>query len=122
MHSDDTAVRILSCLKEDGEEKGRKTNTSGIVVKVGCHRVAFYLSVRRHAGQNLARLLTKREGGLNRPIQMSDGLAANTSVEKEVRSGYCLVHARRKDYELREDYPAQCAFVLDAVGSITGRS
>lgn len=118
IYTDDTGVRILSCLKEDGEEKGPKTNTSGIVVKVCEHKIAFYLSGRRHAGENLAQLLTKREAGLKRPFQMSDALASNTSVEKEVTSGYCLIHARRKLYELREDYPTECAVVLDAVWKV----
>jgi hypothetical protein len=118
MHTDDTWVRILSCLKEDKEEKGRATQTSGIVVKVGGRKIALYLSGRRHAGENLAELLTKREEGLARPIQMSDALAANTSVEKNVIRAYCLAHARRKVFELREDYPAECAVVLDAVGKV----
>src|SRR5215475_8187430 len=104
MHTDDTWVRILSCLKEDKEEKGRATNTSGIVVKAGGRKIALYLSGRRHAGENLAELLAKREKGLAPPIQMSEALAANTSVEKNVISAYCLAHARRKFFELKEDY------------------
>jgi hypothetical protein len=118
MHTDDTPVRILSCLKEDQEEKGRETNTSGIVVKAGSRRIAFYLSGRRHAGENFAELLTKRNAGQKRPFQMSDALAANTSVEKNVISGYCLIHARRKVYDLREDYPSECAVVLEAVSKV----
>jgi transposase len=120
MHTDDTWVRILSCLKEDKEEKGRATNTSGIVVKAGGRKIALYLSGRRHAGENLAELLAKREKGLPPPIQMSDALAANTSVEKNVISAFCLAHARRKVFELKEDYPAECAVVLDAVGKVCG--
>jgi transposase len=120
MHTDDTWVRILSCLKEDKEEKGRATNTSGIVVKAGGRKIALYLSGRRHAGENLAELLTKREKGLAPPIQMSDALAANTSVEKNVISAYCLAHARRKVFELKDDYPAECAVVLDAVSKVYG--
>jgi transposase len=120
IHTDDTWVRILSCLKEDKEEKGRATNTTGIVVKAGGRKIALYLSGRRHAGENLADLLTKREKGLAPPIQVSDALAANTSVEKNVISAYCLAHARRKVFELKEDYPAKCAVVLDAVGKIYG--
>src|SRR5262249_12959794 len=65
-------------------------------------------------------LLAKREKGLTPPIQMSDALAANTSVEKNVVRAYCLAHARRKVFELKEDYPAQCAVVLDAVGRVYG--
>src|SRR5215813_5261272 len=120
IHTDDTWVRILSCLKEDKEEKGRATNTTGIVVKIGGRKIALYLSGRRLAGENLAELLTKREEGLEPPIQMSDALAANTSVEKNVISAYCLAHARRKVFELKEDYPAECAVVLDAVGKVYG--
>lgn len=120
IHTDDTWVRILSCLKEDKDEKGRATNTTGIVVKAGGRKIALYLSGRRHAGENLAELLTKREKGLAPPIQMSDALAANTSVEKNVISAYCLAHARRKVFELKEDYPAECAVVLDAVGKVYG--
>jgi hypothetical protein len=118
MHTDDTWVRILSCLKEDQEEKGRETNTSGIVVKVGELKIAFYMSGRRHAGENFADLLKKREAGLKKPFQMSDASAANTSVEKNVISGYCLTHARRKVYELREDYPPECSVVLDAISKV----
>ena len=118
MHTDDTGVKILSCLKEDQEEKGRGTFTSGIVVKVGSRKIAFYLSGRRHAGENLAELLKNRNAGLEKPFQMSDALSANTSVEKNVISGYCLTHARRKVYELIEDYPGECMVVLDAVSKV----
>jgi hypothetical protein len=105
-------------LKEDEKEKGRATQTSGIVVKVGAHKIALYLSGRHHAGENLAELLKKRSGELGRPLQMSDALAANTSVEKNVTSGYCLTHARRKVFDLKEDYPAHCEVVLNAVGKV----
>ena len=112
MHTDDTWVRILSCLKEDKEEKGRATQTSGIVVKAGGRKIALYLSGRRHAGENLAELLTKREEGLARPIQMSDALAANTSVEKNVIRAYCLAHARRKVFELKDEVVSMRQFIV----------
>jgi transposase len=118
MHTDDTRVRILSCLQEDEKKKGRATQTSGIVVKTGARRIALYFSGRRHAGENLAELLKLRAEGLSRPIQMSDALAANSSVEKEVVTSYCLVHARRTVFELKDIYPAECEIVLDAVGKV----
>jgi hypothetical protein len=118
MQTDDTRVRILSCLKEDEAEKGRATNTSGIVVKAGERKVALYFSGRRHAGENLAEVLKLRAEGLARPIQMSDALAANTSVAKGVIKSYCLVHARRTVFDLKESYPAECEVVLDAVGEV----
>ena len=54
------------------------------MVKAEGRKIALYLSGRCHAGENLAELLAKREKGLTPPIQMSDALAANTSVEKNV--------------------------------------
>jgi transposase len=118
MHTDDTRVRILSCVKEDKQEKGRATQTSGIVAKADERRIALYLSGRNHAGENLAELLKRRSQELGRPIQMSDALAANTSVEKEVTVGYCLVHARRKIFEIKDHYPAECEVVLSAVAKV----
>ncbi len=118
MHTDDTRVRILSCLKEDEEEKGRATNTSGILVKAGARKIALYFSGRRHAGENLAELLKLRADELARPIQMSDALAANSSVEKEVITSYCLAHARRTVFELRDIYRSECEVVLAAVGKV----
>jgi hypothetical protein len=35
-----------------------------------------------------------------------------------VISGYCLIHARRKVYELIEGYPGECRVVLDAVSKV----
>jgi hypothetical protein len=63
-------------------------------------------------------LLEKRNEGLEKPFQMSDALASNTSVEKNVISGYCLTHARRKVYELIDHYPGECGVVLDAVTKV----
>lgn len=75
VYSDDTRVKILSCIKENEEleeEERRATNTSGIVVKLGGRWIALYVNGRRHAGENLDELLKKRSAELEAPIQMSD--------------------------------------------------
>jgi len=120
VHTDDTWVRILSCLKEDREkkEKGRATQTSGFVIKSGGRKIALYFSGRRHAGENMAQLLKLRSGGLDRPIQMSDALAVNWSKEEEVIAAKCVAHGRRQVYELEEMEPAACKVVLDAIGEV----
>jgi hypothetical protein len=76
------------------------------------------MSGRRHVGENFAELLKKRQAGIEKPFQMSDASTSNTSVEKNVISCYCLAHARRKVYELREDYPPECSVVLDAISKV----
>ena len=60
--------------------------TIGIVVKAGGRKIALYLSGRRHAGENLAELLTKRDKGLTPPIQMSE-CAASRTIESLTQSG-----------------------------------
>jgi transposase len=123
MQTDDTCVRILSCLKEDRrqkEGKGRATNTSGNVVKVGDRRIALYASGRRHAGENLAELLQMRSAGLDRPVQMSDALAANWIGQEKVIGAKCLAHGRRNVLDLAAIHPAECDVVLNALGKVYG--
>ena len=121
VYSDDTRVKILSCLKENEEleeEERRATQTSGIVVKAGSHWIALYANGRRHAGENLDELLKKRSVGLETPIQMADALAANWSGEEETIEAKCLAHARRKFIEIERAFPGECGRMLDAIAKV----
>lgn len=123
IYSDDTRVRILSCLKEDKQlkkEERRATNTSGLVIEVGGQRIALYANGRQHAGENLDELLKERSPTLDRPIQMADALAANWSGEQETVQAKCLAHARRKFVEIESSFPSECAVVLDAIAEVYG--
>jgi hypothetical protein len=119
--SDDTRVKILSCLKENKdlkEEQRRATHTTGMVIEAGGHRIALYANGRRHAGENLDELLKGRSANLDKPIQMSDALAANWSGEEETIEAKCLAHARRKFVEIEPMFPSECAVVLDAISKV----
>ena len=84
---DDTAVRILSLIKENRDLLPQPS--PGLVHAQGAHRDAhhglggaggehtaiLYYSSRRHAGENL-QLLDKRQAGLAKPLVMSDALRA----------------------------------------------
>lgn len=121
IYSDDTRVRILSCLKEDKElqeEERRATQTSGLVIEVGGRKIAFYANGRRHAGENLDELLRARSAELERPIQMSDALAANWSGQAETVEAKCLAHARRKFIEIERAFPGECGRVLDVLAKV----
>jgi hypothetical protein len=124
MHTDDTKVRILSCMKEDKEkgpgEKNRATNTSGIVVKVEERKIAIFSNGRHHAGERMSELLKLRSPGLPLPTQMADALSANWIEENKgkVNEGGCLAHGRRKIFELSDQYPAECELILNAIGEV----
>lgn len=94
-----TRVVMLDLLKENKQLAGgaqRAVQTSGMVARVGEHRIALYLSGRRHAGENMAELLQKRACGLAPPIQLSDALSANWMGEFARLVAKCLAHARRQ--------------------------
>jgi transposase len=121
IYSDDTRVKILSCLKENKklpEEERRGTQTSGLVIEIGGRKIALYANGRRHAGENLDELLKARSAELGRPIQMSDALAANWSGQAETVEAKCLAHARRKFVEIERTFPGECGRVLDALAEV----
>lgn len=124
IHTDDTRVKILDCIKQDQEspetenDGRRATQTSGIVVKTGEAVIALYQSGRQHAGENLDDLLAERWLDLAPPIQMADALAANFSGKRKTIEAKCLVHGRRKFTEIEESFPRECARVLDAIKEV----
>lgn len=122
LYSDDTRVRILSCMKEneEREEERRGTQTTGIVIEAGGRKIALYANGRRHSGENLDELLKKRDQRLGRPIQMSDALAANWSGEEETIEAKCMAHARRKFVEIEPTFPEECAVALEAIAKVYG--
>ena len=129
---DDTAVRILSLLKDNRElfaqahAQGLSTpkertgmHTTALGVKVGEHTAILYYSSRRHAGENLQGLLDKRAAGLEKPLAMSDALASNEVADEALLIRcHCLAHGRRKFSDLEEVFPHECQVVLDVIRQV----
>jgi hypothetical protein len=116
-----TAIKILSCLKEDEDGKAgrRATNTSGIVVKTrDGDLIALYASGRRHAGENLDQLLDGRDAELGPPIQMGDAAAVNWKGKHRRIEAKRWARARRKFIEIEDSFPAACNLVLEVIGKI----
>lgn len=125
MHNDDTPARILAVEKEIHEQEakaeGKKTRTgvftTGIVsVKEDC-RIALFFSGREHAGENLQKVLDLRPADLPAPIQMSDALSRNVPESKTVW-GNCNSHGRREFVDIADNFPAECAHVLDTLKQV----
>jgi hypothetical protein len=129
---DDTAVRILSLIKENrdlvaaAQAQGLSTpkertgmHTTALAVQVGEHTAILYYSGRRHAGENLQALLDKREAGLTKPLAMSDALASNeVADESRLIRCHCLAHGRRKFSDVAEVFPHECQVVLDVIRQV----
>jgi hypothetical protein len=132
LFQDDTAVRILALLQENRERvaqaqaQGVATphertgmHTTALAVRVGEHTAILYYSSRRHAGENLQRLLDKREAGLAKPLVMSDALASNAVAdEAQLIRCHCLAHGRRKFSDLEATFPQECQVVLEVLRQV----
>lgn len=126
VHNDDTSMTVLD-LKRPGAPRGDPDDvspdrtgvfTSGIVATRDGHRVALFVTGRRHAGENLARILADRTADLGPPIQMCDALSRNLPKPLAVIVGHCLAHARRHVVEVAASFPAECRRILEALGTV----
>jgi hypothetical protein len=125
---DDTPQRVLALIAENqqaaaqarAQGKAKTTERTGmqttaLIVQVGERQICLYYTGRRHAGENLDALLTKRGPGRGKPLVMSDALSSNNAEETELIRCHCLAHGRRKFTELAEDFPAESAVVVNAL-------
>lgn len=122
LHSDDTGARILELQEENRTRApGERTGifTTGIVA-TGVERTAptivLYASGRRHAGENLDRLLENRTEETDF-IHMADGSSCTPRSKRRIIAK-CLVHARRYFFEIDEAFPEWCERVLDDIATI----
>jgi hypothetical protein len=125
---DDTPQRVLALIEENQQAQAQarargkaKTDertgmqTTALIVQVEERRICLYYTGRRHAGENLEVLLTKREPGRGKPLVMSDALRSNNAEEATLIRCHCLAHGRRQFSDLAEDFPAESAVVVDAL-------
>jgi len=126
VHNDDTSMTVLALQRPDAprgdpdDVSPDRTGvfTSGIVSTRDDHRIALFVTGRRHAGENLARILADRTADLGPPIQMCDALARNAPKPLAVIIGHCLAHARRHVVDVVPSFPAECRRILEALGTV----
>jgi transposase len=126
LYNDDTTMKVLQLTRKqraaaladdaDGERTG--IFTSGIVATHTGRQIALFFTGVRHAGENLAAVLARRNADLPAPIQMCDGLSRNVPSEFDTVLASCLAHARRKHVELVESFPNEVRFVLETLREV----
>jgi len=122
VHNDDTTMKILAMMpaqaptEEQSERQG--VFTSGIVSTGEGQRVALFFTGRKHAGENLAEVLSQRASELGPPIQMCDALSRNPPKEFQVILANCIAHGRRKFVEVAENFPEECRYVLEQLREV----
>lgn len=130
MHNDDTYARVLAFMGEarakllkgadfpDPERVGLFTTAILSITKEQQHLALFYTG-RKYAGENLAALLEARDGELEPPTLMSDGLdSRNLPVGHKVVASNCLAHARRGIVDQVVNFPEECRHVLNELRKV----
>lgn len=117
-YNDDTPMRIAEVRKQIKAETAPKRTgifTTGIVCEgtALASPIRLVFTGRKHAGENLARVLGERESGLETPLHMCDGLDRNHPTGHATEPCNCLVHARRNFVEIRTSFPAECRRVVE---------
>jgi hypothetical protein len=92
--------------------------TTAIVSITDDGPIALFYSGRKHAGENLAKLLTAREPDRDPPILMSDALNRNVPKGHAVVEANCAAHARRGIVEQFPNFPAECRHVLELMRTV----
>jgi len=120
LHNDDTSMRVLQMERDPGDDR-TGVFTTGIVSVASGRKIALYFTGRQHAGENLADVVRQRAPALSWPIQMCDALSRNApklSPGVEILLANCLAHGRRQFVEVAQNFPEQCRYVLESLGSV----
>jgi transposase len=115
IHNDDTTMKILSAVNEEGRNG---IFTTGMLSIIGKRRAALFFTGRKHAGENMTDLLEKRHAGLDPPIQMCDALTRNVAKEFAVILSHCLAHARRNFVDVAQNFPDECRHVIEVLAEV----
>jgi transposase len=132
LYNDDTTARILEWMGRRGEELARAEGstkggkkaerkglfTTGVVSTREGRRIALFFSGRKHAGENLTDVLSRRTADLGAPIQMCDALSRNIPAELQTILAHCLAHGRRQFVDVADRFPQECRHVLEAIAVI----
>lgn len=118
IYYDDTGNHILEV---QGDKKS--VHTTAFLSSLGTHLIYLFYTSQRHAGQNMELLISKRT--TDEPLMtMTD--ASSQNIPKKISEDlvmrwvlcFCLVHGRRKFYEVFDYFTQECEFVLDIISQV----
>jgi len=115
---DDTPGRIL-----ENKAQGLTTHTTAFISVYEEHKIHLFFTGTNHAGNNADAILANRTSDES-VIAMMD--ASPSNIPKKMDAGlterfilcFCLVHGRRKFFEMLGAFDKECDFVLDVIGQV----
>jgi len=123
---DDTPNKILNqpLRVQEGKALRKGVYTTAVVSQVEQRVVYLFYTSERYAGENIEALLRKRTANSSPLITMSDASANNQpkKVPDDLLARwimcFCLVHGRRKFYEIFNFFESECDYVLKQIGEV----
>lgn len=131
-HNDDTSMKILAFLGKRAETarnacageqapKKRAVFTSGLVLLREGRKVVLFFTGPKHAGENLAEVLSRRASELPAPLHMCDALSRNVPKlphPLEMILANCLTHGRRQFVDVLDHFPDECRYVIETLAVV----
>ena len=121
VHNDDTTMKILELMKENDEQGSSERKgifTTGIVSTTQNGQIALFYTGRKHAGENMADLLGRRQEHLEPPVLMCDALSRNIPENFKIILANCLAHGRRRFVDVAVNFPDECQYVLESLAQV----
>lgn len=121
IHNDDSHVKITDIICDNRlAPKKERTGmfTTGIISRTDEHDIALFYNSKLHAGENMERLLGKRDENAAEIIQMCDALSRNIPSTFKTILCNCLSHGFRKFDDLKEFYPEPCIRIIDLIADV----
>jgi len=121
VHNDDTTMKILELMKENHQQLSSERKgifTTGIVSTTKNGQIALFYTGRKHAGENMADLLSRRQEHLEPPVLMCDALSRNIPENFKIILANCLAHGRRRFVDVAVNFPVECQYVLESLAKV----
>ena len=107
---DDTRAQILDEVERPADQDEDRTGikTTGVVVELGDHKIAIFITGPRHAGENMSELLKQRAQGLEAMVGMADASSQNNPevpLGVDLLMAACVTHGRRQFVNVFDNFP-----------------
>ncbi len=121
IHNDDSHVKITDLIHLNRTNPPKERTgmfTTGIFSRTEQHDIALFYNGTQHAGENLEKLLKKRNQNSSPVIQMCDALNRNIPASFKTILCNCLSHGLRKFDDLKEFYPEPCIHIIKQIAEV----
>lgn len=121
VHADDSHVKITDLIHHHRiNPSSARTGmfTTGILARSGEYDIALFYNGTRHAGENMERLLAKRDPDKSPVIHMCDALSRNIPATFKTVLCNCLSHGIRKFDDLKSFYPTPCLHIIKEIAKV----